>query len=85
MNDLFADRLLNISVLGGVARLDFARVDGVNPEDKKVQMSPSYRIAVPMDALVQIAEQSSQIVAAIRQHNAQSEKAQPTAPTDAPA
>jgi hypothetical protein len=85
MNDLFADRLLNISVLGGVVRLDFARVDGVNPEDKKVQMSPSYRIAVPMDALVQIAEQSSQIVAAIRQHNAQSEKAQPAAPTDAPA
>lgn len=73
MKDLFADRLLNISVIGGVARLDFARVDQVNAEDKKVQMSPSYRIAVPVDALVQISEQSSQIIAAIKEQNAKQE------------
>ena len=75
MKDLFADRLLNISVIGGVARLDFARVDQVNEEDKKVQMSPSYRIAVPVDALVQISEQSSQIIAAIKEQNAKQEAA----------
>lgn len=75
MKDLFADRLLNISVIGGVARLDFARVDQVNAEDKKVQMSPSYRIAVPVDALVQISEQSSQIIAAIKEQNAKQEAA----------
>lgn len=75
MKDLFADRLLNISVIGGVARLDFARVDQLNAEDKKVQMSPSYRIAVPVDALVQISEQSSQIIAAIKEQNAKQEAA----------
>ena len=75
MKDLFADRLLNISVIGGVARLDFARVDQVNAEDKKVQMSPSYRIAVPVDALVQISEQSSQIIAAIKEQNGKQEAA----------
>ncbi len=41
MKDLFVDRLINISVWQGVARLDFARVDDVNPEDKKVNMSAS--------------------------------------------
>lgn len=73
MKDLFADRLLNISVMGGVARLDFARVDQVNAEDKKVQMSPSYRIAMPVDALVQISEQSAQIIAAIKEQNSPQE------------
>ena len=73
MKDLFADRLLNISVMSGVARLDFARVDQVNAEDKKMQMSPSYRIAVPVDALVQIAEQSAQIIDAIKQQNGKQE------------
>lgn len=62
MKDLFVDRLVNVSVLSGVARLDFARVDNVNPEDKKIQMSNSYRVALPIDALVHLAEQSSKVV-----------------------
>jgi len=59
MKDLFVDRLVNISVLQGVARLDFARVDEVDTKDKKVKMSPSYRIAMPVDALAALLEQSS--------------------------
>jgi len=82
MRDLFADRLLNISVIGGVARLDFARVDSINADDKKVALSPSYRIAVPVDALVQIAEQSNQIVAAIKQQNQNQTQETTTESTD---
>ena len=63
MKDLFVDRLINISVWQGVARLDFARVDDVNPEDKKVSMSASYRVAMPLDALAALAEQSSKAMA----------------------
>ena len=59
MKDLFVDRLMNITVLQGVARLDFARVDEVNTEDKKVKMSNSYRLAMPVDALAALLEQSS--------------------------
>ena len=70
MKDLFVDRLVNVSVLAGVARLDFARVDNVNPEDKKIQMSNSYRVALPIDALVHLAEQSSKVVEELKKQAA---------------
>lgn len=66
MKDLFVDRLVNVSVLSGVARLDFARVDNVNSEDKKIQLSNSYRVALPIDALVHLAEQSTKVVAELK-------------------
>lgn len=62
MKDLFVDRLVNVSVMAGVARLDFARVDNVNPEDKKIQMSNSYRVALPVEALVHLSEQTLKVV-----------------------
>ena len=71
MKDLFVDRLVNVSVMSGVARLDFARVDSVNPEDKKIQMSNSYRVALPIDALVHLAEQSTKIVEELKKQSAQ--------------
>lgn len=70
MKDLFVDRLVNVSVLAGVARLDFARVDNVNPDDKKIQMSNSYRVALPIDALVHLAEQSSKVVEELKKQAA---------------
>jgi len=62
VKDLFVDRLVNVSVMAGVARLDFARVDNVNPEDKKIQMSNSYRVALPVEALVHLSEQTLKVV-----------------------
>jgi enterochelin esterase-like enzyme len=76
MKDLFVDRLVNVSVLAGVARLDFARVDNVNPEDKKIQMSNSYRVALPLDALVHLAEQSSKVVEELKKQAANQSEAQ---------
>ena len=76
MNDLFVDRLMNVSVLGGVARLDFARVDSVNPEDKKVKLSPSYRIALPLDALVHLSEQTSNVVEQLRKQSNSADNAE---------
>lgn len=76
MKDLFVDRLVNVSVLAGVARLDFARVDNVNPEDKKIQMSNSYRVALPIDALVHLAEQSSKVVEELKKQAANQSEAQ---------
>jgi len=69
MNDLFVDRLVNVSVMSGVARLDFARVDDVNQEDKKIQMSNSYRIALPLEALVHLSEQTANAVAELRKQS----------------
>lgn len=70
VKDLFVDRLLNVSVMAGVARLDFARVDNVNPEDKKIQMSNSYRVALPVEALVHLSEQTSKVVEELKKQAA---------------
>jgi hypothetical protein len=59
MQDVFVDRLMNISVLQGVARLDFARVDSVDEKEKQINLSPSYRVAMPIDALESLLEQST--------------------------
>lgn len=62
MKDLFVDRLVNISVFQGVARLDFARVEEFDPKEQQVKASPSYRLAMPLDALVGLAEQSGKAI-----------------------
>jgi len=66
VKDLFVDRLVNVSVMAGVARLDFARVDSVNPEDKKIQMSNSYRVALPIEALIHLSEQTTKVVSELK-------------------
>lgn len=71
MKDLFVDRIVNVSVLAGVARLDFARVDNINPDDQKIQMSGSYRVAMPVDALVHMVEQGSKVVDELKKQAAQ--------------
>jgi len=67
MKDLFVDRLMNISILQGVARLDFARVDEVNAKDKTAKMSPSYRIAMPIDALDALLKQAGKTLEEMKQ------------------
>ena len=81
MKDLFVDRLINISVWQGVARLDFARVDDVNPEDKKVNLSASYRVAMPLDALAALAEQSSKAMADLTKRAQSSDASETSAET----
>lgn len=76
MKDLFVDRLVNVSVLAGVARLDFARVDNINPDDQKIQMSGSYRIAMPVDALVHMVDQGSKVVDELKKQAAQQARAE---------
>lgn len=54
MQDLFVDRLGNVIVSGGVARLDFMRVRPGNPEKKEMVLEPSIRVAIPVDGLAQM-------------------------------
>ena len=53
MSDLFVDRLGNIVIADGVARLDFLRLSALNAERKQARMVPSARIAIPVSALLQ--------------------------------
>lgn len=53
MQTYYADRLGNINIAGGMARLDFLTVKGVENEGKQVQLEKSFRLVMPMDGIFQ--------------------------------
>lgn len=61
MQDLFADRLFNIAVHQGVARLDFARLERVDAEKKQAVLQPSVRLALPLEAFMNLADQVAKL------------------------
>ena len=63
MQDIFVDRLGNVTIAAGVARLDFLRVESIDNEKKQMTLKPSVRIAMPLDGLVQAMQMLEQIKA----------------------
>ncbi len=61
MLDLFIDRIANVQIHQGIARLDFARVENVNPETKEVTMKPAMRVAMPLAAFMEMADHIGKI------------------------
>lgn len=53
MHDIFVDRLSNVAIGNGVARLDFLRMEVTDTDKQKVTMQPSVRVAIPLDGLLQ--------------------------------
>lgn len=53
MNDVFADRLGNVVIANGVARLDFLRLRAVEGASK-LEMEPSLRVALPLAELPRV-------------------------------
>ena len=56
MSDLFVDRLGNIVIGDGVARLDFLRLSALDAEKKQARMAPSVRLVIPLPGLLQAIE-----------------------------
>ena len=56
ISDLFVDRLGNIVIADGVARLDFLRSIEIDAEKKQARVAPSVRLAIPLTGLVQAIE-----------------------------
>lgn len=52
MNDIFVDVLGNLVVTGGVVRMEFMRVTGVEPETKKPKFELSHRVVLPLDGFL---------------------------------
>jgi len=61
MRDFYVDRFANLNIAEGVARIDFARVENINAEKKQVTMAPSLRLALPLEAFMQMAEQFAKV------------------------
>jgi len=57
MQDLFAERLVNMHIHQGIARMDFARLESVNPDKNQVTYGPAMRLVMPLDAFMHMAEQ----------------------------
>ena len=53
MQDLFVDRLGNVTLGNGVARLDFLRLESIDNEKQQITMRPSTRLVIPLDGLMQ--------------------------------
>lgn len=71
MQDLFTDRLINLNIHQGIARLDFARLEKLDPEKHQATFTPSLRLAMPLDAFMQMAEQINKVREAIIQQAGQ--------------
>ncbi len=67
MQDLFTDRLVNLQVHQGIARLDFARLEKLDPEKQQATFAPALRLAMPLDAFMHMAEQIDKVREAILQ------------------
>ncbi len=79
MQDLFADRIFNIAIHQGIARLDFARLEKLDPEKKQATFQPSVRLAMPLDAFMQMAEQVARLREEIMKQAAADQAVKPEA------
>lgn len=61
MQDLFVDRLANVMIVNSVARLDFLRIDTFDPATNQGKVSPSLRVVMPLDALMDMAQQLDKV------------------------
>jgi len=61
MQDLFAERLVNMHIHQGVARLDFARLESIDPQKNQATFAPALRLVMPLDAFMQAVEQMNRI------------------------
>ena len=61
MQDLFVDRLNNVTIGNGVARLDFLRLEAVDSEKKEIVYKPSARLVIPVDGLMQAIQMLDQL------------------------
>lgn len=75
MLDLFAERLTNINIHQGIARLDFDRLESVNPEKKEAVMKPAMRVVMPLAAFLEMADQVNKIRESILKQMASSDAA----------
>ena len=82
MQDLFVDRLGNVTIAAGVARLDFLRVESIDNEKKQATLKPSVRIAIPLEGLAQTMQMLEQVKAQLTQALAQANAAQAAPPND---
>ena len=81
MQDLFTDRLHSLNVHQGIARLDFARLEKIDTEKKQATFTPSLRLAMPLDAFMQMADQINKVREAIIQQAGQN---RPTPSSETP-
>lgn len=81
MSDLFVDRLGNIVIADGVARLDFLRLNEIDADKKQARMAPSVRLAIPLTGLIQAIEMLDKV----RGQLVQKTQARPPATSTTPA
>ncbi len=78
MSDLYVDRLGNVTIANGVARLDFLRFISIDPESKQAKMVPSTRLVLPVDGLAQTIDMLEKLKAGLIKQQQAAQAAPPT-------
>ena len=79
--DLFADRIGNVTISDGVARIDFLRLESGSPDPQKRTFRFSHRLVLPLQTFGQLQEmvqQMRQKIAADQAAQAEQKASQPT-------
>lgn len=82
MTDLFVDRLGNVTIANGVARLDFLRIEQIDAEQKKINLTPALRLAMPVGDLMQAIAMLDKLKAGLEQQVAAAKAQQEAAAPD---
>ncbi len=61
MQDFFTERLVNVQIHQGIARLDFARLESVNVETNEAKLKPSMRVVMPLDAFMNAVDHMAKV------------------------
>ena len=57
MQDIFTDRMVNLNIHQGIARIDFARLESIDTDKNQAKFQANLRLAMPLDAFMQMTEQ----------------------------
>ncbi len=78
MNTIFADRVGNITIASGVARLDFLTLKELDTQTQKAELEPVVRLTMPIEGIMQTIEaldkMKADLIAQAQQQSISNEK-----------
>lgn len=80
--DLFADRIGNVTVSEGVARIDFLRLENPSADPKQRTYAFSHRLVLPLQTFAQLQEMVQQMRQKIATEAAAQREKQATQPNE---
>jgi hypothetical protein len=69
--ELFADRIGDITVANGMVRIEFLSLKTRNPDTQEIEFSVSHRLVVPVSSFKDIVGRQSRLLEKLREQSSQ--------------